>query len=119
MAFYEAVFILRQDLSSQDASDVVDGLAQSIKENDGKLLKKEYWGLRSLAYKINKSGKAHYFLLGIEAPAGAVKELDRKCRINENVMRNMTVKVDYISKDPSPIMEKDRDSKDDSRAKAA
>ena len=116
MALYETTFIIRQDLSAQDASDVVDTLAETIKENGGKLLKKEYWGLRSLAYKINKSGKGHYIMLGVDAPATAIKELSRKCRINENIMRTLTVKVDYISKDPSPVMVKDRDGEDKRRA---
>ncbi len=109
MALYETIFIIRQDLSAQEANDAVDSLAEIVKDAGGKLLKKEYWGLRTLAYKINKSGKGHYILLGIDAPAPAVKELDRKCRINESVMRLLTVKVDFISKDPSPIMVKDRD----------
>lgn len=104
MSFYESTFIARQDISSQDAEKLADEFSDILKKNGGKVIKKEYWGLRNLAYKINKARKGHYIMLGIEAPAEAVKEIERKYNIHEDVIRNLTIKVDKISKEQSAIM---------------
>jgi len=106
MALYESTFIIRQDLSAQDANSVIEEISNMIKEKGGKLLKKEYWGLRNLAYKIEKRSKGHYILLGIDAPAEVIKEIERRSKISETIVRNLTINVEYISKDPSPVMEK-------------
>lgn len=107
MPLYESTFIVRQDVSSQDADKIADDFSAIIKSNGGKVVKKESWGLRNLAYKINKNRKGHYFLLGVDASGEAVKELGRKARINEDILRNMTVRVEKISENPSPILQSD------------
>lgn len=104
MPLYESTFIARQDLSPQEAEKLSEDFSAIVKENGGKVVKKEYWGLRSLAYKINKTNKGHYIMLGIDAPASTVKELERKYKIHENVIRSLTVKVEEIEKGLSPIL---------------
>ena len=97
MALYEHLLIARQDISAQQ----VDALATHLKTivesfEGGKIEKQEYWGLRGLAYRIKKNRKGHYVLLNINAPAQAVHELERQLRINEDVLRYITVKVDQF-----------------------
>jgi len=112
MPYYEHVFLARQDLSQAQ----VDALAQTatdiVEQNEGKVTKTETWGLRSLAYKIQKNRKAHYVMLNIEAPAGTVAELERQTRMNEDVVRFLTVRVDELETGPSAMMRKsDRERK--------
>ena len=105
MALYEHVFLARQDLAQAQ----VDALAETTKiveDNNGKVVKTETWGLRSLAYRIAKNRKAHYVMLEIDAPAGVVAELERQTQINEDVIRYMTVKVDGHEQGPSVMMRK-------------
>jgi len=117
MAFYETTFITRQDISAADADKLANQFSDLIKEMDGKVLKKEYWGLRNLAYRINKGRKGHYVMLGIEATGDTVKELERKYKINEDIIRNLTIRVESISDAPSPMLKSadndDRPSFDD------
>ncbi len=112
MAFYETVFVTRPDLTKSDITKLTDEFTALIEQNGGKIVKNEYWGLRSLAYRIKKTNKGHYVLLGIDAPADAVKELNRILGINENIVRNLTVRVDAIETKPSAILNSDRDDGD-------
>ncbi|MDR1476947.1 MAG: 30S ribosomal protein S6 [Rickettsiales bacterium] len=114
MAFYETVFVLRQDLTAQQADDLAAEFKAIAVEGKGKVLKEESWGLRPLAYKINKNKKGHYFLIETDAPAAAIVEMERKLGLNENVLRFMTVRLEEPSKGPSPIL-KDRDARDERR----
>jgi small subunit ribosomal protein S6 len=111
MPLYESTFVVRQDVSQADVNKLVDYFSDIIKQNDGKVVKNEYWGLRNLAYKINKNRKGHYVMLGLDASDKAVKELERNIRIHEDVIRNLTVKVDAIEEGPSAILQKS--SRDD------
>ena len=86
-----------------------DTLAEIISTAGGKVTKKEYWGLRTLAYRIKKNRKAHYMLLNVEAPAAAIAEAERTLRINEDVLRYLTVKVDALEEGPSAMMRRSRD----------
>ncbi len=106
MPLYEHVFLARQDLS-QAQVDALAATATSIVEaNHGTITKVESWGLRSLAYKIQKNRKAHFVLLNIDAPAGVVAELERQTAINEDVIRFLTVRVDELEAGPSAMMRK-------------
>ena len=104
MALYEHVLIARQDISAQQAEALNDQLKALIEEQGGKVAKIEYWGLRNLAYRIKKNRKGHYSLMAIEAPAPAVKEMERQLSINEDVLRYMTVKVEALDLELSPIL---------------
>lgn len=108
MALYETVFIARPDISSKDVDDLVAQFSGILKDKGGNVVKTEYWGLRNLAYRVNKNRRGHYALLGVDAPADALKEMERNIRLSPDVLRYMSVKVDEISKEESPIMkEKD------------
>ncbi len=104
MALYESVFITRQDISSSQAEALVDSFAEIIANSGGSVPKKEYWGLRNLAYRIKKNRKGHYALLNIDAPPAAITEMERNMRLNEDVLRFMTVRVDELDEGPSPVL---------------
>lgn len=104
MAFYESIIIIRQDLSSADVDKIADDFVRIIKEYNGSVLKTEYWGLRNLAYEINNNKKGHYYFMGIEADGALVKELGRKIKLSESVIRSSLVRVKEISKEPSPVL---------------
>ena len=104
MALYESVFITRQEISSSQAEAVIDGFAEIIANFGGSVEKKEYWGLRNLAYRIKKNRKGHYALLNIDGPAAAIAEMERNMRIHDDVLRFMTVRVDELDESPSPIL---------------
>ena len=104
MAFYEHVLIARQDISAQQAEALNDQLKTMLEEQGGKVAKIEYWGLRNLAFRIKKNRKGHYSLLAIDAPAPAVKEMERQLSINEDVLRFMTIKVDELDLELSPVL---------------
>jgi len=110
MALYEHVFLARQDLAQAQVDALAENAAKIINDNNGRVVKTESWGLRSLAYKIAKNRKAHYVMLEIDAPGDVVAELERQTQINEDVIRYMTVKVDALEEGPSVMMRKsDRD----------
>jgi small subunit ribosomal protein S6 len=96
MALYEHLLIARQDISAQQVDALATHLKTIVEGQGGKVEKQEYWGLRGLAYRIKKNRKGHYVLLNINAPSGAVTELERQLRINEDVLRYITVKVDQF-----------------------
>jgi len=104
MPYYEHVFLLRQDLAPAQVDAVIENHKKIIEENGGKVGKVEYWGLRTLAYKIRKNRKAHYVLMNIDAPAAAVQELERLERISDDVIRFMTIRVDELEEGPSVMM---------------
>jgi small subunit ribosomal protein S6 len=108
MPLYECTFIARQDLSKQDVTKLAESFAAIIEAGKGKVIKNEYWGLKSLAYKIEKTRKGHYNMLGIDAPAEALKEMERNMRINENIIRVLTVRVDELDATPSVMMNQNR-----------
>ena len=110
MPFYEHVVISRQDISPQQAEALNDTLKGLIERGGGSVAKIEYWGLRNLTYRINKNRKGHYSLLALDAPAEAVKEMERQLSINEDVLRYLTVRVDELDLELSPVLaRRDRD----------
>ena len=96
MPLYEHVFIARQDISPAQVEGLTETLAKIVTDNGGKIEKSEYWGLRNLQYKINKNRKGHYSLFNIDGPAGAVQELERQEKINEDILRAMTIRVEEL-----------------------
>lgn len=106
MALYEHVFLARQDLAQAQVDQLAETATKIIEDNQGKVVKTETWGLRNLAYRVKKNRKAHYVMLDIDAPAGAVAELERQTAINEDVIRYMTVRVDEHEQGPSVMMRK-------------
>jgi small subunit ribosomal protein S6 len=104
MPLYENVFIARQDISGAQVDALTDQFTQLITEQGGEIKKRENWGLRNLAYRMKKNRKGHYVLFNIDAPAVAVAELERTMRINEDVLRYLTIRVDELEESPSPIM---------------
>lgn len=116
MPFYEHTFIARQDLTPNKVSELADKYAAVIAENGGKVTKREDWGLRNLAYKIQKNRKGYYTMFNVDAPAKAIIELERLERIDENLLRFLTVKVDELEENPSVMLEpKYRKSKSDDK----
>lgn len=112
MALYEHVFLARQDLSQAQVDALAAQATEIIEANNGKVTKIETWGLKSLAYKIARNRKAHFVLLNIDAPGSVVAELERQTRINEDIIRYMTVRVDAHEEGPSVMMRKnDRERK--------
>src|ERR1700712_4056481 len=110
MALYEHVLIARQDISAQQAETLNETLKALIEGQGGHIAKIEYWGLRNLQYRIKKNRKGHYSLLAIDAPAPAVKEMERQLSINEAVLRYMTLRVDELDLELSPVLaRRDRD----------
>jgi small subunit ribosomal protein S6 len=106
MPLYEHVFLARQDLSQAQVDALAESATKLVEENQGKVVKTETWGLRSLAYKIQKNRKAHFVMLDIDASGAAVAELERVTRMNEDVIRYMTVRVDEHENGPSVMMRK-------------
>ena len=110
MALYEHIYLARQDVSAQQVEELTNALTEVLAQGGGKVTKNEYWGLKSLSYRIKKNRKAHYSLLNIDAPAVAVAEMERQMRINEDILRFMTVRVDELEEGPSAMLQKrDRD----------
>lgn len=105
MAFYENVFIARQDISSQQAEALATEFSEIIKNNGGTVAKTEHWGLRSLSFRIKKNRKGHYVLLNIDGPSAAVTEMERNMRINEDVLRYLTVRVEELEAGPSAVLQ--------------
>ena len=110
MAYYEHVLITRQDISPQQAEQLNEDLKALIESQGGHIAKIEYWGLRNLAYRIKKNRKGHYSLLAIAAPSAAVKEMERQLSINEDVLRFLTLRVEQLDLELSPVLaRRDRD----------
>ena len=104
MPLYENVFIARQDISGAQAELLADSFAELIAQQGGEVKKREYWGLRNLAYRMKKNRKGHYVLFNIDGPAAAIGELERTMRINEDVLRYLTLRVDKHEEGPSSCL---------------
>ena len=105
MPFYENVFIARQDISSAQVEALADTFAALVGEQGGQVAKREYWGLRNLSDRIKKNRKGHYVMFNLDAPPAAVNELERNMRINEDVIRYLTVRVEALEEGPSAVMQ--------------
>ncbi len=114
MPLYEHVFIARQDLSNTQAEGLIEHFGAVLSDNGGSLVEHEYWGVKTMAYKINKNRKGHYAFLKTDAPAPAVQEMERLMRLHDDVMRVLTIKVDEHAEGPSVQMQK-RDERGDRR----
>jgi len=114
MPLYEHVMIARQDLSNAQAEGLVEHFGTVLKDNGGNVVDSEYWGVKTMAYKINKNRKGHYAFLRTDAPATAVQEMERLMRLHDDVMRVLTIKVDAHAEGPSVQMQK-REERGDRR----
>ncbi|EKM99252.1 MULTISPECIES: 30S ribosomal protein S6 [unclassified Acidocella] len=112
MPLYETVVIARSEITQAQADAVADAAIQTIETDGGAIQKREYWGLRPLAYRIKKNRKGHYILLGLNAPSAAVQEMERQLTLNEDVLRFMTVRVEEINEEPSAILSRKADERD-------
>ena len=114
MPLYEHIFMARQDVTPQQVETMVDQYKGVIEQNGGSVDKTEMWGVKSLAYRIKKNRKAHFTMFNLNAPAPAVAEMERQMRINEDILRFMTIKVEELETEPSVMMQKrDRDERKD------
>ncbi|GGC33544.1 hypothetical protein GCM10011504_09810 [Siccirubricoccus deserti] len=104
MPLYECVFIARNDVTQQQVDAIADQITTVLTEQGGEVKKREYWGLRGLAYKIKKNRKGHYMLLGIDASPAAMQEAERQLGLNEDVLREMTLRIEAIDEAPSAIL---------------
>jgi small subunit ribosomal protein S6 len=118
MPLYEHVFIARQDLSNTQAEGLIEHFGTILSDNGGNLVGSEYWGVKTMAYKINKNRKGHYAYMRTDAPSDAVQEMERLMRLHDDVMRVLTVKVDGHDDGPSVQMQK-RDDRGTTAASAA
>lgn len=110
MPLYEHVYLARQDLSPQQVEELTTQFKGVIEQNGGKIAKEEYWGVKSLSYRIKKNRKAHMTLFNIDAPPAAINEIERQERLNEDVLRYLTIRVEAHEEGPSAMMRKaDRD----------
>ncbi|HVO04371.1 MAG TPA: 30S ribosomal protein S6 [Candidatus Cybelea sp.] len=116
MPFYENVFIARQDVTTAQVEALTEQFAGIVAAQGGNVTKREYWGLKSLSYRVRKNRKGHYVLLNIDAPAAAVIEMERNMRLHEDVLRQLTVRVEALEEGPSAMMQskggRDRDGRD-------
>lgn len=107
MPLYECVFIVRQDVQTPQVDALAASFADIVRQHGGQVPKIEPWGLRNLAYRINKNKKGHYVLMNIDAPAAAVLEMERNMKISEDVLRTLIVSVDKLDPNPSAILRRD------------
>jgi small subunit ribosomal protein S6 len=112
MPLYETVVIARSEITQAQADAVADAVTAQLETDGGAVKKREYWGLRSLAYRIKKNRKGHYLLLGLDAPPPAVVEMERQLTLNEDVLRFMTVRIEEISEEPSVILSRKSDDRE-------
>ncbi len=113
MPLYEHVYLARQDLSAQQVEELTTQLTGVIAQQGGKITKNEYWGLKSLTYRIRKNRKAHMTLLNVDAPPAALNEIERQERLNEDVLRYLTIRVEAHEEGPSAMMRKSDRDRDD------
>ncbi|MGH6718479.1 MAG: 30S ribosomal protein S6 [Alphaproteobacteria bacterium] len=105
MPFYESTYIVRPDVSGQQVEALTAAMTELVQANGGTVAKNEYWGLKSLAYRVKKNRKGHFVMLGLDAPPAAVAELERNLGINEDVIRYLTVRVEALEQGPSAMMQ--------------
>ena len=106
MAFYESIFIARQELTETEIEKIMSNIKEILKKNNSKLVDTESWGLRNLAYKIEKNKKGHYVVLKIDGNGNAIHELERNMRIDENIIRYLSIKTKELNKEPSILAKK-------------
>ena len=104
MALYECVYIARQELTVAQTEQLSKDLIKIISSNDGAIKNQEYWGLRNLAYKIRKNRKGHYTMFHIDSPSSTIIELERNMRLNEDILRYLTIKIESLPESPSVMM---------------
>ncbi|MBV8704943.1 MAG: 30S ribosomal protein S6 [Acetobacteraceae bacterium] len=112
MPLYECVLIARNDVTQQQVEAIADQIAGQLEADGGAVRKREYWGLRSLAYRVKKNRKGHYILLGLDAKPTFITEMERQLRINEDVIRFQTLRVDAIDEAPSAILSRKSEDRD-------
>jgi small subunit ribosomal protein S6 len=113
MPLYEHVYLARQDLSAQQVEELTTQLTGVVTQLGGKVAKTEYWGVKSLTYRMNKNRKAPMTLFNLDAPPAVINEIERQERLNEDVLRYLTIRVDELEEGPSAMMRKaDRDRDD-------
>ena len=112
MPNYECVYLARQDVTASQVEALSDGFAEIVANGGGEVKKREYWGLRNLAYRVKKNRKAHYTLMNIEAPAAAVHEMQRIMHLNADVLRELILRVDELNEGPSIMMQRREERRD-------
>ena len=117
MPLYETVFIARQDISAKQVEEMTGAFTKIVNDNGGEIKNTESWGLRTLAYKIKKNRKGHYTLFHMDAPSAAILEMERNMKLNEDVLRYMTVRIDELPEGPSPILKQSDDDDRGSRGR--
>lgn len=114
MPLYENVFLVRPDVSTNQVESLTKEFGAIVEEGGGSVPKVEHWGLRTLAYRLKKNRKAHYVLMNLDAPTGAVHEMERNMRIHEDVLRHLTIRVEELEEEPSIVL-RSKGSRDDRR----
>ena len=104
MAFYEVVFIVRPDVANQAAEQLAEKFGKTAQDKGGKLIKSEYWGLRTLAYRVKKHRKGHYVMLGLEGDRAMIQELERQLRLSDDVIRFLSINQETVTEEPSVMM---------------
>ena len=112
MPLYECVLIARNDVTQQQVEGIADGITAQLEGDGGGVRKREYWGLRTLAYRINKNRKGHYMLLGLDTQPASLNEMERQLRLNEDVLRFLTLRVEAIDEAPSAILTRKSDERE-------
>jgi small subunit ribosomal protein S6 len=112
MPLYETVVIARSEITQAQADTLADAVTAQLETDGAAVKKREYWGLRNLAYRIKKNRKGHYLLLGLDAPPSAINEMERQLSLNEDVLRFMTVRIEEISEEPSVILTRKSDDRE-------
>ena len=112
MPLYECVLIARNEVTQQQVEAVADGIGTDLEADGGSVKKREYWGLRNLAYRVKKNRKGHYMLLGLDAKPAFITEMERRLRINEDVLRFMTIRVNELDEAPSAIIARKSDDRE-------
>jgi small subunit ribosomal protein S6 len=112
MPLYECVLIARNDVTQQQVEGVADNIATQLEAEGGAVQKREYWGLRGLAYRIKKNRKGHYMLLGLDAKPAFISEMERQLSLNEDMLRFMTIRVEEIEEAPSAILSRKSDDRE-------
>ena len=115
MSYYECVFIARQELSTTQAEQLADQMVEILVNNGGEVKAREYWGLKNLAYRIKKNRKGHYTMFHMDAPSGAVIEMERNMGLSEDVLRHLTIRLDELPEVPSIMMQAKSDRGDRGR----
>ena len=112
MPLYETVLIARNDVTQQQVETVADEIGAELQSEGGAVRKREYWGLRSLAYRIKKNRKGHYMLLALDAKPAFVNEMERKLGLNEDILRFMTVRIEEVDDVPSAVLSRKSDDRE-------